>query len=166
MPLSPSSWWPQRDWLTTDCRGVSMKSQNRLSTRSRSSSNQLAVFVALWGLAMWHRREPAIHARYMLCTLLPLFSAPMSRLVIHFTRGIVGLIAGLGGTTLGVFEIAYSSPIYLLLIGLSVWDWRSHKRIKVFPVVLGLMFLLQVSVLTTYRTLWWRAFGEWFFGLG
>jgi hypothetical protein len=40
-----------------------------------------AIFVVLFALTMTHRREPAIHARYMMCTPLPVIAAATDRIV-------------------------------------------------------------------------------------
>jgi hypothetical protein len=53
----------------------------------------------------------------------------------------------------------------LLLVALSVWDWRANRRANVFPVALGVLLLYHASVLTFYRFSFWRDFGEWFVGL-
>jgi hypothetical protein len=140
-------------------RGVNELPEQSLYTLSLVL-NQLIVFVVLWGLAMRHRREPAVHARFMVCTVMPLFSAPMNRVAIHSSPALFHVAALLAGSTPVLFEIVYSLPVYILLIVLSVWDWRARTRVNVFPVALGLMVLLQVSVLSSYRTAWWRSFGE------
>jgi hypothetical protein len=50
----------------------------------------------------------------------------------------------------------------LLLIGLCIWDWRSHKRLNVFPVALLILLLYHISVFTFHRFDFWRSFCDWF----
>jgi hypothetical protein len=60
--------------------------------------NAVPVFVALYLLAMYHRRTPAIHARYMLCTVFPLFTPVTDRLIFrNFPSIVVALpLRGMG----------------------------------------------------------------------
>ena len=43
--------------------------------------NALVAFLVLYGLAMWFRRQPAIHARFMIAALFPLFTPVTDRLI-------------------------------------------------------------------------------------
>ena len=52
----------------------------------------------------------------------------------------------------------------VMLVALSVWDWRANKR-RVFPIALAVLVQYHVSVLTFYQFGFWHAFGEWFMTL-
>jgi hypothetical protein len=50
-----------------------------------------------------------------------------------------------------------------LLIGLTVWDWRSHKRWNVFPVALMVLIVYHYSVLNFYKFQFWQDPSNWMF---
>lgn len=125
--------------------------------------NALVVFVILFGLAIYYRRDRAMHSRYMLCTIFPLFTPITDRLIGAHMPSLVGLVPRIDGApilpTVG-FLLADA-----MLVALAVWDWRVNRRVNVFPVALGLLVAYHVSVLTFYRWPAWEGFGAWFVGL-
>ena len=124
--------------------------------------NALVAFVLLYGLAMWYRREPAIHARLMIATLFPLFTPVTDRLIGRYVPAVVPLVPRIGGSP--VVPTAGFLMADVMLIALSVWDWHTNQR-RVFPIALGVLVAYHVSVLTFYQFGFWRAFGEWFMTL-
>ena len=50
----------------------------------------------------------------------------------------------------------------IVLMVLSLWDWRSRPRTVVFPSVLLVMLAYQIFSFNAYRVPLWRSFGEWF----
>ena len=122
--------------------------------------NALVVFVAIYGLAMSHRREAPVHARYMVCTLFPLFTPVTDRLIFAHYQPVLAYVPWLDGSPLA--PVAGFVLADLILVMLSVWDWQSNKRANVFPVALGLLVAYHASVLTFHRIPLWRTFGEWF----
>jgi hypothetical protein len=125
--------------------------------------NALVAFLVLYGLAMYHRRDRGVHARYMLCTIFPLFTPVTDRLIGRHLPSLVPLVPRIDGSP--ILPVAGFLLADLLLIGLAVWDWRTNKRADVFPVALVVLLLYHVSVLTVYRVGAWQAFGAWFVGL-
>ena len=124
--------------------------------------NALVAFLLLYALAMWFRREPAIHARFMIATVFPLFTPVTDRLIGRYVPAIVPLVPRIGGSP--VLPTAGFLLADVMLVGLSVWDWRTNKRI-VFPVALVLLVLYHASVLTFYQFDFWRRFTAWFVAL-
>jgi len=125
--------------------------------------NALVAFLVLYGLAMYHRRTPALHARYMLSTIFPLFTPVTDRLIaVHFPS-IIPLVPIIDGTP--ILPVAGFLLADVLLIGLSVWDWKKNKQTTVFPVALGVLVLYHVSVLTFYKLPAWNGFALWFASL-
>lgn len=117
------------------------------------------LFLAIYLLAMRSRADPPRHARFMLCTVLPMTSAVFDRILGFY------LLPRLGFLPTFVDGSRLLPLIYILLIGLSIQDWRAHRRLDVFPVV-SLLFLVQhATVLLVYRTAWWAEIGAWFAGL-
>lgn len=124
--------------------------------------NALAAFLVLYGLAMWYRKEPAVHARFMIATLFPLFTPVTDRLIGRYVPAIVPLVPRIGGSP--VVPTAGFLLADVMLAALAVWDWRTNRRI-VFPVALAVLVLYHASVLTFHQWGFWRAFSRWFLAL-
>jgi hypothetical protein len=124
--------------------------------------NALVAFLVLYGLAMWYRRQPAVHARFMIASVFPLFTPVTDRLIGRYLPSILDAVPRVGGSP--VVPTAGFLLADAILIGLSAWDWTTNKRL-VFPVAFGILVLYQVSVLTFYQFGFWQAFGRWFAGL-
>jgi len=122
--------------------------------------NALVAFAILYGLAIYHRRKGTIHARYMLSTPLPFITAISDRILsIHFPSSITWLPKLDGEPLVPIIGFAIAD---LLVIVLCIWDWRSHKRLNVFPVVLIILLAYHFSVLNFYKYPFWTRFSEWF----
>jgi len=125
--------------------------------------NATVVFAVIYGLAIWFRRQPAIHARYMVCTVFPLFTPVTDRLIYAHAPWVTEYVPSIaGGPVVPVTGFALAD---LIVLALAVWDWRATRRCDVFPLVLGLLLMYHASVLTFHRVAPWRAFGAWFLGL-
>jgi hypothetical protein len=124
--------------------------------------NALVAFVALWGLAMYYRAQPATHARYMIATIFPLFTPVTDRLIGRYAPSIVPMVPRIDG--MPVLPFAGFILADAILIGLALWDWNANRR-SVFPIALVILVLYQISVMTFYRADFWNAFGLWFAGL-
>jgi len=122
----------------------------------------LVAFVTLFALAMAYRGQPAVHARFMIATLFPLFTPVTDRLIGRYVPAIVPLVPRIGGSP--VVPTAGFLLADVMLIALSVWDWRTNQR-RVFPIALAVLVLYHASVLTFYQFGFWHAFGEWFLSL-
>lgn len=122
--------------------------------------NAMVLFAILYGLALHHRRNGPIHARYMLSTAFPMFTPITDRIIYVFFPSLVPYAP----------KIAQEPvvPIYgfvladLLLLGLSIWDWRSHKRWNIFPIVLIMHLVYHYSVLRFHTYAFWEKFSLWF----
>lgn len=125
--------------------------------------NAVAAFVAISALAMYHRHVPATHARYMICTIFPLFTPVTDRLIGRHVPALVPLVPRIDGTP--ILPVAGFLLADAILVALCIWDWRGGRRSNAFAVALGILVLYHASVLTFHRLPAWRAFGEWFAGL-
>jgi hypothetical protein len=124
--------------------------------------NALIVFVVLYALAMYHKKQSTIHARYMLCTAFPMFTPITDRIVYNYFPSLLNYVPIIEGQpTVPIIGFAMAD---LMLIGLSIWDWRSHKRWNVFPFVLLLLLLYHFSFFTFYKYEWWQQFSTWLIG--
>jgi hypothetical protein len=124
--------------------------------------NALLAFLVLFGLAMCYRKQPPIHARYMIATVFPLFTPVTDRLIGRYLPSLVPMVPRIGGSP--VLPAAGFLLADAILVGLSIWDWQANRR-TVFPVALGVLLLYHWSVLTWYQFGWWQAFGAWFVAL-
>lgn len=122
----------------------------------------LIAFTALFGLAIYHRRTPAVHARYMLATVVPFVSAITDRLLSRYVPVTRGWVPHIGNAA--VMPTIWFVVADVTLLGLSVWDWRANRRL-VFPVVLVISVGYHAMVLTSYRWPVWDAFTAWFVAL-
>jgi len=122
--------------------------------------NALIAFMIFYGMAIYHRGKGTIHARYMLSTPLPFITPITDRIIsIHFPSWLSWL-PKLGNEPLVmIYGFALAD---MLVIGLCIWDWRSHKRLNVFPFVLLVLLIYHFSVLYFYKYPFWNRFSEWF----
>lgn len=125
--------------------------------------NSLIVFAIIYGLAIWHRKTSAVHARYMLCTIFPLVTPITDRIIYKNYRELVPLVPRIEGMPV-VPAVGFALADIILLI-LIIWDWRAHGRLNVFPVVLGLLLIYHLSVLTWYGNGMWQDTVHWFMRL-
>ncbi len=125
--------------------------------------NALVAFSLLFGLAMYYRRQPALHARYMIATLFPLFTPVTDRLIGRFIPAPVPIVPRIEGAP--IVPVAGFLLADAMLAALAVWDWRVNRRLDAFPVALAIVVLYHVSVMTFYRLPAWIDFGNWFVGL-
>jgi hypothetical protein len=125
--------------------------------------NSIVAFAWLYALAIYHRHEALIHARYMVCTVFPLFTPVTDRLIGAYLPGIVELVPRIDGAP--VLPVAGFLLADLMLVGLLIWDWAANRRLDVFPAALGIVAVYHVSVLTFHELPFWQDFGLWFLRL-
>jgi hypothetical protein len=122
----------------------------------------LVVFVVLFALAMLYRKQPALHARFMVATLFPLFPPVTDRLIGRYLPAIIDSMPRIGGGP--IVQCAGFAIADAILVGLSIWDWQANRR-RVFPVALAIVVAGQTAILTLHRFAFWQAFGPWFVAL-
>jgi len=119
----------------------------------------LVAFVALYGLAMFNRAQPAVHARYMVATIFPLFPPVTDRLFGRFMPSIFESMPRIGGAP--IIQCAGFAIADAILLGLALWDWQKNGR-RVFPIALAIVVAAQAAILTLHNFGFWQAFGTWF----
>jgi hypothetical protein len=122
-----------------------------------------ALFAVFYVLALLSRKAPVPHGGFMLCTVLPLLAPVTDRIVNGYFPALGAAlpeVAGLAFVPLIAWVIADT-----LLLGLAVWDWRSHRRLRVFPVALALMAGWQLFTINADRIVIWRIFCVWFMNI-
>lgn len=126
--------------------------------------NATVVLSVIYALGIFFRKERLTHARYMICTVFPLFTPITDRIIYKYIPGLVDLAPRIQGVP--------AVPFYgflladLVVIGLAVWDWKVHRRKDVFLIVLVLLLVYHVSLFTTYKMPAWHSFSNWFYHLG
>lgn len=124
--------------------------------------NALIAFLILYGLGILNRKNSTIHARYMVCTIFPFFT-PVTDRIIHIHLGfLLPYLPTIEGNPIA--PVAGFLLAGLMLVGLSIWDWLSHRRWNVFPLALVILLLYHYSVLNFYKFTFWKNFSVWFAG--
>lgn len=126
--------------------------------------NSLILFSILYILAMWHRKKSHVHARYMACTVFPLITPVTDRLIYKYFDGLIPLAPTMVDGMPMVPAIGFAL-VDMFLLFLIVWDWLKHRHIKVFPAVLIMLVVYQISVLTFYKYGFWKIIGDQFMKL-
>jgi hypothetical protein len=122
--------------------------------------NALVAFVIFYGLAIYNKKNSVIHARFMVCTTLPMFTPATDRILHIYFPSLVPYLPTIEGNPIA--PVVGFLMADLILIGLIIWDWRSHRRWNVFPFVLVVLLIYHYSVLNFYKFQFWKSFSNWF----
>jgi hypothetical protein len=123
----------------------------------------LIAFTVFYALAIARRRDSPAHARWMVCTVFPLFTPVTDRLIDAHLSPLIPLAPRIDGNPiLPAFGFALAD---LLLLALTWWDWRANRRLDVFPAALGVLLLYHVGTLTLHRVPAWSELCRWFLAL-
>jgi hypothetical protein len=122
----------------------------------------LLTFLIFYGLAIYYKRKPVIHARYIVCTVFPMFTAVFDRIIESYFPFLLPYFPDVDGPVAQAFGLTLGDVI---LFALCIWDWLSHKRLNVFPVALIIHLVYHFAVLNFYKFEFWKSFCNWFFKL-
>ncbi len=117
----------------------------------------LTQYVVFYALAMKNRKRSDVHARYMVCTAIPLLDPIFSR-IIFFNFLPVSLESGI------IQYITYTFADLIMVI-LIIWDWKSHRRRDVFLPMLFVLLATQIPVFFVLKSPLWHAFAAWYIQL-
>ena len=123
----------------------------------------LVAFAIFYCLAIASRRDSPTHARWMVCTVFPLFTPVTDRLIGAHLAPLAQYVPQIDGTP--ILPVAGFAAADLIVLALAWWDWRTHGRRDVFLVALGVLLLYHVGTLTLHRVPLWNALCVWFLGL-
>lgn len=153
-------------FTTVDLYKYRLNELTSLSTRdylfTASVLIALLTFLIFYGLAIFYKSKPTIHARYMVCTIFPMFTAVIDRIIDSYFSFLLPYFPDVSGPVIQVVGLTLAD---ILLISLSIWDWRSHRRLNVFPIALIVHLIYHYSVLNFYKFEFWKTFSNWFFEL-
>ena len=111
----------------------------------------LAWFEVAYCLALHHRRQTPLHARYMASTALLVLPPALSRVIGGFVPGITSFDMA--------FHAAYGAT-ELLLVLLIAHDMRTDRLRPPYPLLLGVVVVQQVAFVLLPAMPWWaRACG-------
>ena len=114
-----------------------------------------AMLLTVWGLGVLHRRDPALHARYMAGTALTLLDPVLARILIFWVPSVPPPL-----------YVWINYGVIYAILGLLIWrDRHSTRGRSAFFVLLALFAVLQVSILTVPGTAAWQRFALWYAAL-
>ncbi|TWI00982.1 hypothetical protein IP90_02604 [Luteimonas cucumeris] len=113
------------------------------------------MFVLIWGLGIRYRRNAALHARFMVGTMLTLIDPSLVRVMIFWVPGVPP----------PMYQWITFGLIYAILALLIALDRRAPRGRPVFPTLLGLFVVLHASILLVPGTAAWQRFASWYAAL-
>ena len=116
----------------------------------------LIQFVIFYSLAIRNRKRVDVHARYMVCTALPMIDPIFARILMF------NVLPAEQASLAQYFTFAFTD---LIVVALIVWDWRSSRRRDVFLPVLFVLIVLQLPAFLLVDSTAWSAFAEWYIRL-
>lgn len=112
-----------------------------------------AIFLLSWSLAIVHRRDTALHARYMVGTTLTLIDPALARLLFATAPGVGPMIP------------LISFGLLFLILGLLIWRDRGRHGQRAFVMLTGAFAVEFALMQFVPRTDAWLSFARWWGGL-
>lgn len=125
--------------------------------------NSIIAFAIIYGLAIYFRKNPKMHARYMICTILPLITPISDRIIYKYIPALVSYAPAADGIRM-VPALGFLIG-QIILISLIIWDWKKNKQFNAFFIVWIPLTIYHFSVLNFYRYPFWQKFTEWLMSL-
>lgn len=117
----------------------------------------LIQWIVPYSLAIKARKRPDVHARWMICTAMPLIDPIFARILfLNFFEA---------PFSTGLYEYFTYSFVSLILITLIVWDWRSNQRRDVFLPMLFIALATQIPSFFVVESSIWMSFATWYIQL-
>lgn len=134
-----------------------------LHTNAALMINSLIVFAILFGLAIFFRKNPGIHARYMIATVFPILTPVTDRLIYFHLPWLVPYAPKLSGMPMvPVFGFLLADILVLILMLADGFKRRQHP---VFAVVLALLAFYHFTYLHFFQYPFWQKFSGWLLGI-
>jgi|GEM_PF-1051013 len=112
-----------------------------------------AILLLSWSLAVLHRRDSALHARYMVGAALVLIDPALARLLIATMPSLGPLVAWV------------SYGVLFAILGVLIWRDRGRHGQRAFVVLTAVFALNFVLINVVPRTAAWQDFARWWGGL-
>jgi hypothetical protein len=117
----------------------------------------LIVYTVCFVMAIRCRKQPDVHARWMICTAFTMIDPIFSRILgVNFLQVPIES---------GIMQYITYSLINLIVIALVLRDWKAESRRDVFVPVLGLLLVTQIPVFFILNVPAWTSFSAWFMSL-
>lgn len=127
------------------------------------SVNSILAFLLIYALAIYYRKNAAMHARFMISTIFPLFTPITDRLIFRFFRELIPYAPRIGNSPIVPFFGFALAELFLLI--LILWDWKSTRKPYAFLSAFGITFIYHFSVMHFYEYGFWQSFCRWFLQL-
>ena len=121
-----------------------------------------SAFGVLYVWAIFSRKNAPTHGRIMLCTVFPIATAAGDRILAQYFPDFVQSLPIIAGRPQP--QVVTWVVVDVTLVGLSVWDWRAHRRLNVFPIVLLLLLGYHLFTANAHHIGPWKSFATWFLG--
>jgi len=112
-----------------------------------------AILLLSWSLAIVHRRDSALHARYMVGTALVLIDPALARLLIATMPSLGPLVAWV------------SYGVLFGILGVLIWRDRGRHGQRAFVVLTAVFALNFVLINVMPRSAAWQDFARWWGGV-
>lgn len=122
----------------------------------------LVTFGVFYAAAIVQRRDAQTHARWMIATLFPLFTPVTDRLTGAYLRPLVAYVPRIEGNP--ILPAVGFAAADLILLALTIWDWRANRRFGVFAATLAVLVLYHAGTLGLHLVPAWNAFCVAFLG--
>jgi hypothetical protein len=113
------------------------------------------LFALIWGLGVFYRREPALHARYMAGTALTLIDPSLVRVLIFWIPSVPPPF----------YQFITFGLVYTILLVLIALDRKSTRGRSALWVLLALFVALHALIMLVPGTPAWQQFAGWYAGL-
>lgn len=115
----------------------------------------IVVLLVAYGIAIAYRKDTAIHARAMIATAIPFLEPALVR----FLGWILPKDFSVNPYLLTVLIMD------LILIGLIIRERKEKRGRWVFPLILGLYFIIQFIIFNRVEIPGWQSLAEWYASL-
>lgn len=115
--------------------------------------SQVLLFAASYGLAIWHRRLPALHARFMIGTALTLMDPVLGRILFFYAPPLAHPLY-YQAITFGLTDV--------ILLALAVRDRAQPRSWWAFPMLLAIALPVHLFWFLAWDWGPWLAFSRWF----
>jgi hypothetical protein len=113
----------------------------------------LALFGITYGFGIAYRRQPALHARFMICTALTMVDPVLGRILFFYGPPLPGYL---------YYQAITFGLVDAILLALAVRDGGQARVRWAFPAMLGVFAGAHVLWFTLAQSEWWLGPAAWF----
>jgi len=117
----------------------------------------LIQYTVALSMALQYRKQPPVHARWMICTAFSMLDPIFARII-----GINFLQVPIESGTIQLITYGFTD---LIVVALALRDWQTERRQDVFFPMLLLLLVTQLPTLFILKMPAWTAFADWFMHL-